>query len=151
MADADIADPPPQIVRRLREVCLSLPDAYEEPAWVGTRWRVRGRTFAHVLDIELGHPAAYAWVVGADRPMTVLSFRATDEEMNALLAVGPPFFRGRWGRDVMILVLGDHTDWTEVAELLTESYCVLAPKKLVAQVRQPGGEDGQSSERPARQ
>ena len=30
------------------------------------------------------------------------------------------------------------TDWAEVAELLTESYCVLAPKKLVALVDRPG-------------
>jgi hypothetical protein len=29
-------------------------------------------------------------------------------------------------------------DWTEVAELLTESYCVQAPQKLVRQVRRPG-------------
>lgn len=148
---ADTADPPPQIVQRLREVCLGLPEAYEEPAWVGTRWRVRGRTFAHVLDIEPGHPPAYAWLVDADEPMTVLSFRSPEEEMAALLAVGPPFFRGRWGRDVMVLVLGEHTDWTEVCELLTESYRLLAPKKLAARLPGAGGEARQSSERPARQ
>jgi len=28
-------------------------------------------------------------------------------------------------------------DWGEVAELVTESYCVLAPKKLVALVERP--------------
>jgi hypothetical protein len=33
------------------------------------------------------------------------------------------------------MVLTDRTDWDEVAELLTESYCVLAPKKLVGLVR----------------
>lgn len=36
------------------------------------------------------------------------------------------------------LRLDADTDWTEVAELLTESYCVLAPKKLVALVDRPG-------------
>jgi hypothetical protein len=36
------------------------------------------------------------------------------------------------------MVLDDHTDWEEVAELMTESYCVLAPKKLVALVDRPG-------------
>jgi hypothetical protein len=30
------------------------------------------------------------------------------------------------------MVLDDDTDWEEVRELVTESYCVLAPKKLVA-------------------
>ncbi|MCW2798958.1 MAG: hypothetical protein JWQ70_430, partial [Aeromicrobium sp.] len=39
---------PPEILDRLRPICLGLPEAYEEPAWTGTRWRVRTRTFAHV-------------------------------------------------------------------------------------------------------
>jgi hypothetical protein len=30
-------------------------------------------------------------------------------------------------------------DWMEVAELLTKSYCLLAPTKLVKQVNQPAG------------
>ncbi len=42
-------DVAPAILDRLRARCLALPEAYEEQAWVGTRWRVRGRTFAHVL------------------------------------------------------------------------------------------------------
>jgi hypothetical protein len=36
-------------------------------------------------------------------------------------------------------VLDDDVDWDEVAELLTESYCLLAPKKLVALVDRPTG------------
>ena len=50
---------------------------------------------------------------------------------------GHPFFYAGWGRDVVGMVLEDATDWDEVAELLTESYCVLAPKKLVALVDRP--------------
>ena len=30
------------------------------------------------------------------------------------------------------MVLTETTDWDELRELLTESYCILAPKKLVA-------------------
>ena len=37
------------------------------------------------------------------------------------------------------MVLGDGVDWDEVAELLTESYCVHAPKKLVELVERPTG------------
>jgi hypothetical protein len=55
-----------------------------------------------------------------------------------LRSAGHPFFYAGWGRDVVGMVLDDSTDWTEVAELLTESYCVLAPKKLVALVDRPG-------------
>ncbi len=36
----------------LRALCLDLHEAYEERAWVGTRWMVRKRTFAHVLGVE---------------------------------------------------------------------------------------------------
>jgi hypothetical protein len=35
------------------------------------------------------------------------------------------------------MVLVDGVDWDEVAELLTEGCCVMAPKKLVAQVDSP--------------
>ena len=35
-------------------LCLALPEAYEEEAWVGTRWRIRTKTFAHVLMIDRG-------------------------------------------------------------------------------------------------
>ncbi|RIQ22787.1 MmcQ/YjbR family DNA-binding protein [Jiangella rhizosphaerae] len=128
-------DVPDDIVEPLREICLSLPDAYEEQAWIGTRWRVRGRTFAHVLTVEPDAESPYARVVGAGREVTVLTFRAPPEELDALVAGGPPFFKARWGRDVVVLALVDDIDWTEIAELMTESYCVLAPKKLVARVR----------------
>jgi hypothetical protein len=35
------------------------------------------------------------------------------------------------------MVLGDHTDWDEVAELMAESYCLMAPKKLARLVERP--------------
>jgi hypothetical protein len=31
----------------------------------------------------------------------------------------------------------DATDWDEVAELVTDSYCLLAPQRLVARVARP--------------
>jgi hypothetical protein len=37
------------------------------------------------------------------------------------------------------MLLGAAVDWDEMAELLTDSYCVLAPKKLAALVRRPPG------------
>ncbi|SEF17030.1 MmcQ/YjbR family DNA-binding protein [Jiangella alba] len=130
-------DVPEEFVEALRDICMGLPDAYEEQAWVGTRWRVRGRTFAHVLTVVPDVEAAYARVVGADEEVTVVTFRAPAEELDALVAGGPPFFKARWGRDVVVLALVGDVDWTEVAELMTESYCLLAPKKLVALVRRP--------------
>ncbi|GAA2070766.1 MmcQ/YjbR family DNA-binding protein [Actinomadura alba] len=131
------ADAPPDIVTRLRSVCLGLPEAYEEPAWVGTRWRIRKRTFAHVLVIDSGRPPSYARAAAADGPITVLTFRSSGAERNALRSAGHPYFLLPWGADVVGMVLDTGVDWDEVAELLTESYCVLAPRKLVALVERP--------------
>jgi hypothetical protein len=49
---------PDDIIERLRTVCLALPEVDEEAAWVGTRWTVRRRNFAHVLTVDTtgGHP-----------------------------------------------------------------------------------------------
>ena len=65
------------------------------------------------------------------------SFRSSGPELVALRNAGYPFAYAGWGRDVVGMVLDDATDWDEVAELLTESYCTLAPKKLQARVDRP--------------
>ena len=127
-------DVPLETVATLRSVCLGLPEAYEEPAWVGTRWRVRTRTFAHVLRVDSGWPPAYARAAGTDGPTTVMTFRSAGAELAALSEAGHPFFKPRWRRDEVGMVLDAGVDWDEVAELLTESYCVVAPQKLVALV-----------------
>lgn len=126
-----------EILQRLRSVCLGLPETYEELAWVGVRWRVRKRTFAHVLPVGPDWPPAYARASRVTGPRTVLTFRVTDEELGALENMGHPFYRARWGRDVMVMVIEPDVDWPEVGELLTESYCVLAPKRLAALVNRP--------------
>ena len=122
---------PEDVEIRLREMCLELPDAYEERAWVGTRWMVRKRTFAHVLGVEVGDADA----------VVVLSFRAAGDELETLRHAGHPFFVLGWGRDAMGMVLDSDTDWDEVRELVTESFCVLAPKMLVARVDRPASAD----------
>ncbi len=70
-------------------------------------------------------------------PSVVLSFRSAGDELEMLRHAGYPFFALGWGRDAMGMVLDDGTDWDEVRELLTESFCVLAPKKLIALVDRP--------------
>ncbi|WP_112237494.1 MmcQ/YjbR family DNA-binding protein [Kribbella monticola] len=134
---AETRDAPVGIVERLGEICEGFPDAYEEDAWVGTRWRIRKRTFAHVLTIVSGVPASYAEAVGDDGPVTVMTFRAAGPELAALTTVGHPFFKAQWGHDVVGIVLDeDETDWDEVAELLAESYCIMAPKGLARRLRE---------------
>jgi hypothetical protein len=129
----------PEIVARLRAICLALPDAREEGAWVGTRWRVRTKTFAHMLTIADGWPPAYARAASTEGPATVLTFRSRGPELEALGAVGPPFFRPVWHPEAVGMTLSDDVDWDEIAELLTESYCTLAPPSLVSRVDRPSG------------
>jgi len=124
-----------EVVARLGAICLALPEAREQEAWVGTRWRIRTATFAHVVAVGSGWPPAYAAAAGTPGPATVLTFRADGEELAALSAIGPPYFKPLWFRDIVGMVLDERTDWTEVEELVTESYCLLAPARLVEQVR----------------
>ena len=136
----DYADVPPAILAALRSVCLSLPDASEQQAWAGARWQVRRRTFAHVLTVDSGGPAGGAGSeagAAADGLVTVMTFRSSGPELDALRRAGHPFFRPGWGNNVVGMVLDAATDWDEVAELVTESYCLMAPKKLVALVDRP--------------
>ncbi|HZU74950.1 MAG TPA: MmcQ/YjbR family DNA-binding protein [Acidimicrobiales bacterium] len=120
------ADLPEPVLASLRSICERLPESTEEQAWAGRRWRIRRRTFAHVLTID-----------SADGPSTVMSFRSESPELEVLWASGHPFFRPGWGSNVVGMVLDGAPDWEEVAELLTESYRIMAPKKLAALVVPP--------------
>jgi hypothetical protein len=137
---AERADVPAEVVDRLRSVCLGLPEVYEEQAWVGTRWRIRKQTFAHVVMVDSGWPPAYAKAAASNGPMVVMTFRSSGAELHALSDAGHPFFKPVWFPDIVGMVLDTDVDWDEVAELLTESYCVQAPKRLVALIDRGTGE-----------
>jgi hypothetical protein len=128
------AEVAPEIVARLQLVCLDLPEAYEEAAWVGTRWLVRKKAFAHVLMIAGGWPPAYAKAARNDGPICVLTFRSPKPAVDAPRFQRDPFFRPVWFPNIVGMVIDARTDWYEVGALLTRSYCVLAPKKLAALV-----------------
>lgn len=133
---------PSPIVAALRTVCLALPEAHEEEAWVGTRWRVRTDTFAHVLGVRDGWPPAYSRAAGTDGPAVVLTFRSAGPELAALAGSGPPWFKPPWHPQVVGVVLGGPgaPPDDEIAELLTESYCLLAPRRLADQVERPSAD-----------
>ena len=58
--------------------------------------------------------------------------------MLAIQHHGAPYFKASWGGNVVGLLLDDDTDWDEVAELLTDSYCLQAPQRLAERVPRPG-------------
>ena len=125
-------DVAPKILERLRSICGDLPETVEQAAWLGTRWRIRTKTFAHVLVVDAGWPPAYARAIGSDGPATVLTFRTSDPAFYA--SAGAPYFSPPWFPDIVGMTLGPRVDWAEVEEAVTESYCRLAPQKLAAQV-----------------
>jgi predicted DNA-binding protein (MmcQ/YjbR family) len=125
---------PGQIEDRVRSMCLNLPEVHEERAWVGTRWMVRKRTFAHVLGVEDASKGS----------MLALAFRSEGEELEALRNAGHPFLVPGWGRNALGMVLDDTTEWDEVRDMLTDSYCAMAPHKLVALIERPDEDDGVS-------
>jgi YjbR len=134
----EYADVPAEALAELRTICLGLPEAHEQQAWAGIRWCIRKRTIAHVLTLD-----------APTGPTTVVSFRSSGAELAALQAAGHPFFRPGWGDNVVGMVLDGTTDWAEVTELLTESYCIMAPKKLAALVhRPPPGPDDADADLP---
>lgn len=121
---------PPLVLHQLRLICSDLPEVVEQPAWVGTRWVVSKKNFAHVLMIEAGCPPAYAKAAGADGPLCVLTFRGPRPAIDAPRFRQEPFFRPPWFDNIVGLRIDASTDWEEVQDLLVQSYCLLAPKRL---------------------
>src|SRR5580704_3778487 len=120
---------PEVIVERVRALCLALPEVTV---------RVDGsltsaRSTAHSFDIRR---RSFCLLVAREdstgKPVPLLVLRAGPAEREALLSVGHPFFASRAGRDRIVVMLTDDTDWAEIRELVTESYRILAPRKLTA-------------------
>ncbi len=126
----DRPEPDPALVARVAATAAALPGAREEDAWTGVRWRVRTKTFAHVLVLTPVHVAEYApGAIAMPEPAVV--FRSAGEELLALEHAGPPYLRPPWAPGVVALLLRPGTDWDEVAELVVDSYRLRAPRTLV--------------------
>ena len=125
--DCDVVAARPEVpdawIRRLRAIVAAFPDCTEEVAWVGLRWQVGRATVAHVF--------------GGEDQQFRITFRAEPDEVMAFEHLGPPYFKTGWGTNVVGLVLDDDTDWQELTELLTDSYCIQAPARLAAEVPRP--------------
>lgn len=108
---------------RLAAICLALPEATGQGEQHLT-FQVRGRTFAYYLDDHQGDG------------LVALCCKAPPGEAEALIAADPdrfyrPAYLGSKGW-VSLRLDGPPVDWVEVAELVTESYRLVAPKRLAA-------------------
>lgn len=109
---------------RVARICLALPEATEQSLNQHAAYLVRNKKFAYYLDDHHGDGRL------------AINCRAEAGENAALVAEDPTRFyippyvgpRGWVG-----LYVDDGTvDWEEVRELVTESYRLVAPKRLVA-------------------
>jgi len=114
-----MAQSPPE---RLREICLSLPEAEEVPMRRGPSYRVEDRIFAtdrlvderHTVWCKVPHGSQQI-LIGADSERFFV----------------PPYFGTKgW---VGMRLDGD-CDWNEVAAFVQRSYRLVAPKRLAASV-----------------
>ena len=104
---------------RMRKIALALPETHEELTWgEDVNFRVGKKIFCFPGD-------GGSLTVKADR-----------DELPALLAdarvtPAPYLARGGW---IRIDLTTGRVDWREIDELIRTSYCLIAPKKLAAQV-----------------
>jgi hypothetical protein len=105
-------------LRRLRPICLSLPEAEERETWGEATFRVRDKIFCmHIAD--------------GDEP--ALWCKAPPGSQDILVGADPkrffvPPYVGHKGWVGMRL--SQRVDWREVAALVTRSYRMTAPKRL---------------------
>ena len=119
-------------IGRVRAICLALPEA-EERSFGGhtaPAFRVREKLF--VMTSEDG---------------TSMTMKAPAGAQHVLVAPEParffvPKYVGPKGWIGVRLDLSEAPDWDEMAEMIAESYCLIAPKRLAALVPVPASADG---------
>ncbi|WP_298752812.1 MmcQ/YjbR family DNA-binding protein [uncultured Serinicoccus sp.] len=127
MAHPLMVDPESHVLTRLRGICLSLPGAAEKTSHGHPAFYTQ-RVFAY-LGASIKVDGAY------ERHPEALVVKPHPDEARALLEEPRcfrPAYLGPAGWVAVDLEAG--TDWTEVAELVEESYRATAPRRLVAEL-----------------
>ncbi|HEX6060023.1 MAG TPA: MmcQ/YjbR family DNA-binding protein [Gemmatimonadaceae bacterium] len=118
---------PPSPLTRLRKLCLALPEAHEVEAWGEPTFRVRNKLFAMYAAADNHHgggrPGVWCKAAPGNQSLMV---RAAPARFFVPPYVGPSGWIG--------IHLDRSPDWDEVRELLTDSYRLIAPKRLVARL-----------------
>jgi predicted DNA-binding protein (MmcQ/YjbR family) len=109
-------------VKRLRQICLALPEATEQETWGDPTFRVRTKIFAMP---KQGDGRLSVWCKAPPGAQEALV--STDPaRFFAPPYVGPKGWIG--------IRLDRQVDWDEVSELVTGSYRLIAPKRLAARI-----------------
>ena len=119
---------PAEVLTRLRALCLALPEATEKISHGEPTWFVR-KVFVTYAGRHQGRPAFWC----AAPPGVQEALVGSDPER----FFRPPYVGHRGWLGVYLDVPG--VDWTEVAEIVTEAYRTVAPKRLADRVDRPPG------------
>jgi hypothetical protein len=117
-------------LERTQAIVGRLPDVERSDNPLGCYFLVRRKIFAQVATV----------IDPRGQPATIVAMRPDPEEREALIAIGHPYFSRRpWDERLgrVAVLIEATTDWDEIAELVTDSYRLTAPKKLVALLDAP--------------
>ena len=118
----------PRPLIRLRKLCLALPEAHEVEAWGEPTFRVKNKLFAMYAAPSNHHGGGRhgVWCKAGPGNQELMIQHAPAKFFR------PPYVgTSGW---VGIYLDGGDVDWAEVAELLTDSYRLTAPKKLLREL-----------------
>jgi hypothetical protein len=114
------------VLDRLRTVCLGLPETSERLSHGAPSFFVRGKTcFLMLLDDHHGDGRFALWCAAPAGDQQLLV------EADAAKFFVPPYVGHRGWLGVL---LNEGADWEELAGIVEDAYCEVAPKKLVALV-----------------
>lgn len=118
------------VLARLREICLAFPGADVKVS--------HGRPAFFTKKIFAGYGAVVKGEHHSGQYDQALVFMPDTDEAAALAQDQRFFSPAYWGPSGWVgLDLSGDVDWTEVAELVEESYRNTAPKKLIAELETP--------------
>jgi hypothetical protein len=112
------------VLKRLRSICLALPEATERPSHGAPAFFVK-KCFLMLLDNHHGDGRFAIWCAAPPGDQQVLV--GADAEKFFV----PPYVGHRGWLGVR---LDRGVDWEELAGIVEDAYCAVAPQKLVAEL-----------------
>ena len=111
-------------IRRLREISLAFPEAFEQIAWGEPTFRVRKKMFAMYAAAE-NHHGGGRYAVWCTAPLGVQEILVRAEPEKFFI---PPYVGVKGWIGIQLDAVSDE----ELRSLLLQAYCVVAPAKLQA-------------------
>jgi hypothetical protein len=109
---------------RVRSICLALPEATEKIAWGAPTFRVNDKLFAIFADNHHNDGRVALWCNAPKGAQEVLAGSEPQRYFR------PPYVGPRGWIGVLLETNSDD----DVARIVREAYCMVAPKRLVARV-----------------